>query len=575
MTTSEVPEAQRLRPRGHLLRLDVHARRTARRAAVGGRYVSAGSALGESGLASRAGSGAPTARSRASLRQAGLPRGRADDDVGGARGAAVCRPRRHRVGVDSCSAPAAAPSAAAAPPPAPARTDAASALTAPAKGSPDVGDVRPLGNGGASKAERRRSPNAGRAIRTPTPRFVRRAAGAPEEEIDRQLGLLRSRGSARRSPTARAAGGRPTSGPRRRSTRRRRRRRARRLSLRRPSSTRSRSRGRRAAPFDGGGPQPPAWYAIASPTSSARARRTARRRRGERPRSRRRAAALTALGGRVRGGGRRGRGVTVPRATAAPPAAGGAAVDRAGRGGRCSASTCTTRCPGSDPLHHSPFAFHHALLTTHHPPRTTHHAPFAAAASRGGRAPPRANGQRRERGLHRVAGLRPALLLQERRRRARAAADFGSTARRRRRRRASCGTSTAGCSSPSTASASACARACSRSYAPSYARTRSGAHKLHLRRRARHRRADARALPPRRPAGGLRRRLRRLGAIPRPPGGDGARASAVRRLEDGEAQGDQVAKEAAAAFAEPPAYAKQKERALQFIYDDEVRCGSL
>ena len=33
-------------------------------------------------------------------------------------------------------------------------------------------------------------------------------------------------------------------------------------------------------------------------------------------------------------------------------------------------------------------------------------------------------------------------------------------------------------------------------------------------------------------------------------------------------------KEAAAAFAEPPAYAKQKERALQFIYDDEVRCGS-
>ena len=34
-------------------------------------------------------------------------------------------------------------------------------------------------------------------------------------------------------------------------------------------------------------------------------------------------------------------------------------------------------------------------------------------------------------------------------------------------------------------------------------------------------------------------------------------------------------KEAAAAFAEPPAYAKQKERALQFIYDDEVPCGSL
>ena len=33
-------------------------------------------------------------------------------------------------------------------------------------------------------------------------------------------------------------------------------------------------------------------------------------------------------------------------------------------------------------------------------------------------------------------------------------------------------------------------------------------------------------------------------------------------------------KEEAAAFAEPPAYAKQKERALQFIYDDEVRCGS-
>ena len=33
-------------------------------------------------------------------------------------------------------------------------------------------------------------------------------------------------------------------------------------------------------------------------------------------------------------------------------------------------------------------------------------------------------------------------------------------------------------------------------------------------------------------------------------------------------------KEAVAAFAEPPAAAGQKERALQFIYDDEVRCGS-
>ena len=341
------------RPRRHLLRLDVQARRAARRAAVAADPYCRPAGESEHRLEGR--------QWRADGSLEGFVYGKpgyreADDDVGGAR-RAVCRPRRHRVGVDLRARRAArrgvvgGRSAAAG-----ARaSDAASALTAPAKGSRPTWVTCDLCKWRARQAERRRAARALDVRSEPRRRvrLVRRAAGAPGR---------RDRPPARAAPEA-AESAAVADGPRRDarcdgrrrrpSTRRRRRHRARRAS--RPAAE---------------------AQALLDCVHAAGGPRLRRRRRpqpaGVVRRSRRRlsvavadgatsivvnvhgapgrcVAALTALGGRRAAGGGAAEAITccvTAARTRWPAARGRCRCSTTARRGRSSASTCTTRCPG-------------------------------------------------------------------------------------------------------------------------------------------------------------------------------------------------------------------------------------